>query len=151
MKHQRGLDRNQSLLFPERLEDYVGGELRETDASGGGKNAAKRLKGAAAPFFPFVDLLSSPSAVRTGPGSGNEKTGDPNFRTASQSFFAHSARLFTRPRDLLDHRVNFINQYWQFSPLPVQLFGAHSNTMRTHMLIKSLGVWVGFNLQRSTS
>jgi transposase len=26
MNHQRGLDRSQTLLFPERLEDYVGGE-----------------------------------------------------------------------------------------------------------------------------
>jgi len=26
MKHQRGLDRSQTLLFPERLEDYVGAE-----------------------------------------------------------------------------------------------------------------------------
>jgi len=24
--HQRGLDRSQTLLFPERLEDYVGAE-----------------------------------------------------------------------------------------------------------------------------
>ena len=24
MNHQRGLDRSQTLLFPERLEDYVG-------------------------------------------------------------------------------------------------------------------------------
>ena len=26
MKHRRGLDRSQTLMFPERLEDYVGAE-----------------------------------------------------------------------------------------------------------------------------
>src|SRR3974390_3824855 len=26
MNHQRGLDRSQTLLFPERLEDYIGAE-----------------------------------------------------------------------------------------------------------------------------
>jgi hypothetical protein len=34
MNHQRGLDRNQTLIFPERLEDYVGAEnpMRFLDA-----------------------------------------------------------------------------------------------------------------------
>jgi hypothetical protein len=35
------------------------GELRETDASGGGESAAKRLKRGGRPFFPFVGSRNS--------------------------------------------------------------------------------------------
>ena len=35
------------------------GELREIDASGGGKSAAKRLKRGGRPFFPFVGSRNS--------------------------------------------------------------------------------------------
>ena len=62
------------------------GELRETDASGGGESAAKRLKRGGRPFFPFVGEVILPDGYPYEPNLWKTKTGDLNFWTAGQTF-----------------------------------------------------------------
>jgi hypothetical protein len=62
------------------------GELREIDASGGGKSPAKSLNRGGGPFFPFVGEVIVPGGYPYEPNLWKTKTGDPNFRTAGQTF-----------------------------------------------------------------
>ena len=74
------------------------GELREIDGGGGSESAAKGLNRGGPALFTFVAPIILGDGYPHGPNLWKAKTGDPNFRTAGESFFAHSARLFTRPR-----------------------------------------------------
>jgi hypothetical protein len=89
------------------------GELREIDASGGGESAAKCLNRAAAPVFPPASYWILPDGCPHEPDLWKEKTGDPNFRTAEETFPAHSARVFTQARTLLGISFCVIIIYFQ--------------------------------------
>ena len=98
------------------------GELREIDAISRSKSAAKGLNRGGPALFTFVAPINLGDGYPHGPNLWKAKTGDPNFRTAGESFFAHSARLFTRPRDLLGGFINLcrkrLNPISESSPDP---------------------------------
>ena len=69
------------------------GKLRETDGSGGDESSAKRLNRGGRPFFSFVSYVILPDGNPDEPNLWKTKTGDPNFRTAGQTFSPPATRV----------------------------------------------------------
>jgi len=80
------------------------GELQEIDASGGGKSPAKRLKSGRPALFPFVGEVILPDGYPYEPNLWKTKTGDPNFRTAGQTF----SPPITRPASEFSHSLAWL-------------------------------------------
>ena len=76
------------------------GELRETDG-GGGESAAKRLKRGGGALFSFVGDVILPDGYPYELNLWKTKTGDPNFRTAGQTF----SPPITRPASEFSHSL----------------------------------------------